>query len=91
MIYLLNNSIGVVIIFRESSTQKQINIPCWEYFNCSEKNKKLCPAYSRGYRDKKFRECWLFIENNLKGGPEKNGPCASCEWLLNYTSNFSIQ
>lgn len=82
---------GVVIIQRETSTQNQVNMPCWEYFNCSESSKKICAAYKTGCSDKKFRECWLFINDNINGGPEKNGPCATWEWLLKYTSNFSIQ
>ena len=82
---------GVVIIQREISTLNYIDVPCWEYFKCSELSKKKCPAYKRGSVDKKFRECWLFINDNLNGGPEKKGPCANCEWLLKYTSNFSIQ
>jgi len=68
-----------------------IDMPCWKYFKCSESSKKICKAYKKGCSDDKFRECWLFINDNLNGGPEKNGPCTSCEWLLKYTSNFSIQ
>ena len=82
---------GVVIIQREISSLNQIDLPCWKYFKCSESSKKTCKAYRKGFRDDNFRECWLFINDNLNGGPEKNGPCASCEWLLKYTSNFSIQ
>ena len=82
---------GVVIILEEKSTLEKINVTCWEYFNCSESSKKICPAFKKGIDDGNFRECWLFIKDNLKGGPEEKGPCASCEWLLKYTSNFSIQ
>jgi hypothetical protein len=78
-------------ILGEKSTLEEINIACWKYYNCPESSKNKCPAYKKGSDDKKFRECWLFINNNLNDGPEKNGPCASCEWLLKYTSNFSIQ
>jgi hypothetical protein len=46
-------------------------MPCWEYFNCSESSKKICAAYKTGCSDKKFRECWLFINDNKNGGPEK--------------------
>jgi hypothetical protein len=82
---------GVDIILGKESTLDKINIPCWKYFNCSESSKKICTAYKKGSEDKDFKECWLFINDNIHGGPEKNGPCASCEWLLKYTSNFSIQ
>ena len=76
---------------REKSAQEYINIPCWKFYNCPESSKKICPAYKKGNKNEKFRECWLFISDNLNGGPEKKGPCASCEWLTKYTSNFSIQ
>ena len=79
------------MILREKSTQEYIDIACWEFYNCSETSKKICPAYKKGSSDDRFRECWLFIDDNLNGGPEKKGPCASCECLLKYTSNFSIQ
>ena len=81
----------MVIIQREVSALENIDMPCWKYFNCSESSKNVCNAYKKGCSDEKFRECWLFINDNLNGGPEKNGPCASCKWLLKYTSNFSIQ
>ena len=76
---------------RGASKLNNIDIPCWKYYNCSELSKKKCQAYKKGSLDDKFRECWLFINDNLNGGPEKNGPCAYCEWLSKYTSNFSIQ
>ena len=81
----------MVIIQREVSALEKIDMPCWKYFNCSESSKNECKAYKKGCSDEKFRECWLFINDNLNGGPEKNVPCASCKWLLKYTSNFSIQ
>jgi hypothetical protein len=75
----------------EKSTFDKINTSCWKHFDCPDSCKNNCPAYKKGSGDDKFCECWLFIDDNLKGGPKRNGPCASCEWLLKHTSNFSIQ
>ena len=59
-------------------------IRCWEYFDCTSFQKTFCPAFINGLGIEKFKDCSLFIEDNLIGGPALYGPCAECEWNLKY-------
>jgi hypothetical protein len=53
---------------------------CWEYYNCSEQSRKICPAYHQGKMDNNFKDCFFYIDNTYIGGPEKHGPCLDCDW-----------
>jgi len=63
---------------------------CWDYYNCSEESKKICPAYKIGNENSNFNDCPLWIPNIELGGPEKHGPCYQCEWYKKF-HNFHLK
>jgi hypothetical protein len=57
--------------------------PCWEYFDCKEEFRKICPVYQQRSTNYPFCEGW-FIFKSKKGGPAQRGPCSTCEIFISY-------
>jgi len=63
---------------------------CWEYLNCPENVRRICPAYT----SKNGIECWKVTETICKGGTEKKGTieeklveCTKCSYYIHMLKN----
>ncbi len=63
--------------------QNKKSYPCWEYFDCEEKFRKICPVYLQHTINFPFCEGW-FIFKSKQGGPAKRGPCSECDVFTSY-------
>ncbi len=53
---------------------------CWEYWDCSQKNKIKCPVYKAG----DGKRCWMYTDNLAvfawAAADRKFDTCKKCPW-----------
>lgn len=50
---------------------------CWEYWNCSEEVKMICPVHEKGAGSM----CWNFVGGSVPFVERKFDLCGDCPWF----------